>query len=103
MSDLRETANELALMLVAFQMDPRTGQSINRAKKHLFEAADALEDLRAENERLREALETIRDRRVPPVEGYNPNTCAHRKTMDQECELCTVAFVRAALKGDDNA
>lgn len=64
MSDFRNTANQLALMLAAFRMDPRTREAINKAKRELCEAADALEALRAENERLREVLSEVSSR--PP-------------------------------------
>jgi len=55
--------------------------------------------LKKERDELLAALMKIRDRNVPPVDGDSPNVCVHRRTMDQECNLCTAAFASAAVEG----
>jgi hypothetical protein len=74
--------------------------AILRTEKHAdAEAIAHLKELEKERDELIAALTKIRDQDVPPVDGDRPNVCVHSRTMDQECNLCTVAFARAAVEG----
>ena len=52
----------------------------------------------AEVERLRKALMMIAHHNVPPEEPFNGRSCKHGRIVDEDCNLCTAAFARAALK-----
>lgn len=96
MTGLRDTANELALVLTSFQMDPRTGQLINRAKKQLFAAADRIKALQAERDAAwGEAIEAA----VQVVEAEREE----RRAGNQTDGLWTAAQkIRALHKGADD-
>jgi len=93
--------------------DPDAGNGegsfyVDDANETMCEAADRIEALTAENERLREALAKIADGTMPRPLGEpwrmdmtssKHDRCVHGAWMYEPCEGCIDAFIASVLGG----